>query len=51
MYKRQALYKLPEVIAVTPGPRIEKTEIKPVKKKNDTIIVKILNNFMIIFKF
>tara|TARA_B100002052_G_C15330346_1_gene353811 strand:- start:341 stop:469 length:129 start_codon:yes stop_codon:yes gene_type:complete len=41
---------LPEVIIVTPGPRNEKKETKPVKKKNDTIIIKILKNFEIIFK-
>ena len=35
---------LPEVRAVTPGPTNEKMGTKPVKKKKDSIIVKILNN-------
>ena len=39
MYWAPALYILPEAIAVTLGPRIEKTGKNPVKKKNEIKIV------------
>ena len=39
-----ALYILPDVRTVTPGPTNERMGTKPVKKKKDSIIVKILNN-------
>ena len=35
---------LPEVRAVTLGPIIDRIGTNPVKKKKDSIIVKILNN-------
>ena len=39
---------LPEVRAVTPGPTNERMGTKPVKKKKDSIIVKILNSLKFI---
>ena len=41
---------LPEVRAVTHGPINERIGVKPVKKKKDTITVKILNNLNFIIK-
>ena len=41
---------LPEVRAVMLGPTIERIGTKPVKKKKDSIIVKILNNLKFIFE-
>ncbi len=43
-----ALYRLPDVRAVTLGPIIEKIGINPVNKKNDITITKILSNLKII---
>ena len=40
----KALYTLPEVRTVTPGPTNERIGTKPVKKKKNSVIVKILNN-------
>ena len=40
----------PEVRAVTPGPTNERIGKKPVKKKKDTITVKILNNLNFMVK-
>ena len=39
-----ALYTLPEVRTVTPGPTNERMGTKPVKKKKESTIVKILSN-------
>ena len=39
---------LPEVRAVTPGPINERMGTKPVKKKKDSKIVKILNSLKFI---
>ena len=41
---------LPEVRTVTPGPINERIGTKPVKKKKDSVIVKILNNLNFIIE-
>tara|TARA_Y100000589_G_C26749046_1_gene464989 strand:- start:75 stop:227 length:153 start_codon:yes stop_codon:yes gene_type:complete len=41
---------LPEVRIVIPGPITDRIGVKPVKKKNDVIIVKILKILKFIYK-